>query len=234
MAGAQRVAGDLKTVVAGAPIQGGLTTDAQGVVDRSFAEVPETDVVCQMILQAAVCLDRLNKSDAARDMRGYIRSKCRDADATPRRPRPEPSASAALTPPASTPVTPPVTPPVASATPAIPPKVPCTMSCDGKGDGTRLKLGSGRTYRFELKSKKLGRGDSFHVMSVARDSNVMLVENSSEGASFSISGDDSLKVCSKLQGTGGGCHWMCSVDVVAGKATLFTDQLSADLAVTCQ
>ena len=74
-------------------------------------------------------------------------------------------------------------------------------------------------------------------LSIQRIANVeraqMLVESSSIGDAFTIKAD-SLKVCSKLQRTGGGCAWSCSVDVLKGTTRFFTDQLSADFTVTCQ
>lgn len=78
-AGAQKVAGALKGVAAGAPATGGLSAEAQGVVDRTFDEVPERDAVCQMILQASVCLEQANKPQAAAEMRQYITTKCSNA-----------------------------------------------------------------------------------------------------------------------------------------------------------
>jgi hypothetical protein len=113
-----------------------------------------------------------------------------------------------------------------------PPPSSCSMRCEGNGEATRLRIDAGRTYRFELRSKTANPHE-LHVLSESRNSKIMLVENSNVGDAFTLK-DDSLKVCSKLRGTGGGCHWSCSVDTVNGLARLFTDQLSADFKVTCQ
>lgn len=89
-ASAQKVAGDLQGVAKEASPKGGLTTEAREVLDHSFNEVPERDVVCQMIVQASVCLEKSNKPEAAREMRSYIGKKC--ADPPPTVPTTEPPA----------------------------------------------------------------------------------------------------------------------------------------------
>jgi hypothetical protein len=83
VAGAQKVAGNLETVVASTKKDGQFTTESQGVVDESFNQVPERDVVCQMILQSVMCLEQSNKPEAAREMRVYVGPKCPDANPMP-------------------------------------------------------------------------------------------------------------------------------------------------------
>jgi hypothetical protein len=138
--------------------------------------------------------------------------------------------------PAPTTTTPPspAPPPPPEPSPAPPPPVvaSCPMTCEGSGDGTRLRLDPQKTYRFVLRAKSVDP-HQFHVLLDRQNANIMLVENSSIGNSFTVK-DDSLKVCSKLRGTGGGCAWSCSVDTVAGITRFFTDQLSADFTVTCK
>lgn len=91
LAAATKVAGQLKGVVASADVHGGLTTEEQGVVERSFEQVPDAVVACQMIIQAAVCLEQISKSDAARDMRAYIPMKCPNAVTLPVTPEQQPA-----------------------------------------------------------------------------------------------------------------------------------------------
>jgi len=109
----------------------------------------------------------------------------------------------------------------------------CQVQCVGSGDGTRLQMEPKTKYRFELvKSDTSGKANELHVLSVQYNNNIMLVERSSPGDAFTME-NDTLKVCSKLRGTGGGCAWSCAYDLDKQVVRVFTDQLEATFRYSC-
>lgn len=112
----------------------------------------------------------------------------------------------------------------------------CPLSCGGQGDGTRLYMSAGHTYRFRLDSKRADPPGVFNILSMARNQETMFVATSNMGDAFSVDGSDQLHVCSKVAGTAGGCAWSCSVDAVGMTATFSNPDasLSARFSVSCQ
>jgi hypothetical protein len=143
-------------------------------------------------------------------------------DSAPPRPKPDP----AMPPPTTTePSAEPMTTPVAASA--------CPVRCQGSGEATRLILeDSNRSYTFTLLAKRLRPRSEFHVLDETSD--VFLVENRNVGEGFTLKPPNAAKVCSKLDGTGGGCHWSCSENEQKNSVLFFTDQMSADFSVSCQ
>jgi hypothetical protein len=76
---AKRVAGELGELATKTPVKGNLSAEAQAVLDRSFAAIPESDVVCHMVLQSVLCLANSNRAEAAHEMSAFIATKCKDS-----------------------------------------------------------------------------------------------------------------------------------------------------------
>lgn len=80
---AQTLAIDLEGMVQGAPAKGALDANAERMISQSFFRVADTDLVCQMILQASVCMAEAGKAEASIALVTQVNAKCRGATSQP-------------------------------------------------------------------------------------------------------------------------------------------------------
>jgi hypothetical protein len=97
-AATKEVKADLNAVVMAAPLSGALSKTDTETIETTFQKVPESAVVCHLLLQAHQCLERDNKKDAARSMLELVSHWCDTPGPSPKR-SPDPDEPAHVEPP---------------------------------------------------------------------------------------------------------------------------------------